>query len=407
MKIALVHDHLTQEGGAERVLQVFQHIWPNAPTYTLVYDESRLGDLFRGHAVIPSFLQHFPLARRHPQWYLPLMPTATESYDLRAYDVVLSSCSALAKGVITRSNTVHLCYCHTPTRYLWSDTHQYVSDLPFPRWLKWGIRRLLTPLRQWDQLAANRVDMFIANSTNVAERIAKYYRRQSEVVYPPVAVDSFWVAKHPGKYFLTGGRLVPYKRLDLVVAAFNRLDMPLHVFGVGPELAKLRALAKPNIEFLGHLPPAALADRYARAVAFIQPQVEDFGITAIEAMAAGRPVIAFAAGGAMETVIPGRTGLLFDEQSWESLADAVMRFTPQRFDSLAIRRHAEQFSVARFCQRMAAIVEREWQQLQSRRAPVHQVSDAIRESRAVFTHQPAAVTGQGTTPPPDREHVPR
>ena len=384
MKLALVHDHLTQEGGAERVLQVFQQIWPQAPTYTLVYNEERLRHLFAGHRIIPSFLQHFPWARRHPQWYLPLMPTATESYDLRAYDVVLSSCSALAKGVITRSNTVHVCYCHTPTRYLWSDTHQYVNDLPYPRFVKWEIRRILTRLRLWDQLAANRVDVFIANSRNVAERIAKYYRRESEVVYPPVEVDRFHMAAQPDRYFLTGGRLVPYKRFDLVVSAFNRLGMPLQVFGDGPESEKLRAMAKPNVTFLGRLPHEELADRYARCLAFIQPQVEDFGITAIEAMAAGRPVIAFAAGGSMETVIAGRTGMLFDEQSWESLADAVMRFEPARYSSAVIRKHAEQFSAAHFRDRIKAVIEREAQRLLERRSHVHQVSDALREGRAVI-----------------------
>src|SRR3989344_953905 len=195
MKIALIHDHLTQEGGAERVLKVFQEIWPEAPTFTLVYDADRVGHLFTGHRIVTSFLQRFPGARRHPQWYLPLMPTATESYDLRKYDVVLSSCSAFAKGVITRSNTVHICYCHTPTRYLWSDTHQYVEDLPYPRFVKWKIRRLMTGLRTWDQVAAQRVDRYVANSRNVAERIAKYYRRESEVVYPPVEIEQFAAAK--------------------------------------------------------------------------------------------------------------------------------------------------------------------------------------------------------------------
>ncbi len=389
MQVAFVHDHLTQEGGAERVLQAFQAIWPEAPTYTLVFDPERLGSLVAGHRIVPSFLQRFPGARRHPQWYLPLMPTATESYDLRPYDVVLSSCSALAKGVITRSNTVHLCYCHTPTRYLWSDTHQYVADLPYPRFMKWAIRRMLTRLRAWDQQAAQRVDRFIANSRNVSERIAKYYRRDSVVVYPPVDVARFTVTRPAGRFFLTGGRLVPYKRFDLVVQAFNRLGIPLQVFGEGPESPKLRALAKPNVRLLGKISPEALAECYARCRAFIQPQVEDFGITAVEAMAAGRPVIAYGAGGAMETVVPGLTGALFEEQTWESLADAVVRFQPEAYEPEKIRRSARQFSAATFSAKIRALVEGEWQQLQARRWPAHRVSDAIREHRAVFTQTPA------------------
>lgn len=383
MKLALVHDHLVQPGGAENVLRVLQDIWPQAPTYTLVYHAARMGEMFGDRKIIPSFLQRFPLACRHPQWYLPLMPTATESYDLRAYDVVLSSCSALAKGVITRSNTVHLCYCHTPTRYLWSDTHQYVNDLPYPAVVKWTIRRLLTRLRAFDQLAAQRVDRFIANSRNVAERIAKYYRREATVIYPPVDVAQFQVRERPARYFLTGGRLVPYKRFALVVAAFNRLGLPLRVFGEGPELARLRRLALPNIEFVGYLERAALADCYAGCLAFIQPQIEDFGITAVEAMACGRPVIAYVAGGAIETVVPGKTGVLFEEQTWESLADAVIRLQRERYDPRIIRQSAEQFSVAAFRQRMRELVETEWSARQERRWTAHQAADAVGAGRAV------------------------
>lgn len=367
MKIALVHDHLTQEGGAEKVLRALQEIWPHAPTYTLVYDERRVGSLFAGHEIRPSWLQHLPGAVRYNRLLLPWMPMATESYRLNEYDVVLSSSSAFSKGVITQATTLHLCYCHTPTRYLWTDTHEYVAELPYPRFIK---RLLLPPLlsrlRQWDFLAAQRVDRYIANSKTVAGRIDKFYRRDSTVVHPPVATTQFRPALQVDKFFLTGGRLVSYKRFDLAVRAFNRIGLPLTVFGDGPELRKLRALAKPNVTFTGRVGEAELADLYRRCVAFINPQVEDFGITAIEAMASGRPVIAYAGGGALEIVVGGRTGVFFHEQSWEALADCVVRFAPEQFDSAAIHAYAQQFSLDRFKDQIRTLVENEYAAFRAR-----------------------------------------
>ncbi len=363
MKLALVHDHLIQEGGAERVLQVFQEIYPQAPTYTLFFDQSKLGQIFKNKDIRTSFLQNWPGALKHYQWFLPFMSTATESYDLMEYDVVLSSCSAMAKGVITRSNTLHFCYCHTPTRYLWSDTHRYLEELKYNRLIKKLIPPILTKLRAWDQLAALRVDYFIANSKNVADRIKKYYRRDSLIIHPPVATKQFQISNEIGKYFLTGGRLVAYKRFDLAISAFNRLGIPLKIFGTGPEEKKYKAMAKPNIEFLGKISQEDLAKLYSQAIAFIHPQIEDFGLTAVESMASGRPVIAYAAGGACETVVEKKTGKFFDEQTWEALADAIVRFKPEDYNPIEIKNYAEQFGVERFKKEITELIKTEWQKI--------------------------------------------
>ena len=365
MRIALVHDHLIQDGGAERVLAVLQDIWPEAPTYTLLYDPSRFGQEFSQKEIKTSFLQHWPGALKHYQWFLPIMPFATESYNLMDYDVVVSSSSAMAKGVITRSNTLHLCYCHTPTRYLWSDTHRYVEELKYNRVIKKVVPYFLKRLRAWDQLAAQRPDVFVANSRNVANRIKKYYRRQSQVIHPPVNTRAFTVSPRVDKYFLTGGRLVAYKKFDLTIQAFNRLGIPLKIFGEGPEYKALKNLAKPNVEFVGKVPSDQLARLYSQAVAFINPQIEDFGITAVESMAAGRPVIAYAAGGACETVVPGKTGQFFDEQTWEALADTVVRFKPEKYQPQIVKVHAEQFSVERFKEQISEVVRRESQKIKA------------------------------------------
>jgi glycosyltransferase involved in cell wall biosynthesis len=365
MKIALVHDHLIQEGGAEKVLEVFEQIWPQAPIYTLLYNEKKIGEVFKNKEIKTSFLQNWPGALNHYQWFLPFMPTATESYDLMDYDVILSSCSAMAKGVITRSNTLHFCYCHTPTRYLWSDTHRYIEELKYNRLIKKIIPLILTKLRAWDQLAALRVDYFIANSKNVSDRIKKYYRRKSVIIHPPVATHQFKISQKVDRYFLTGGRLVAYKKFDLTIKAFNRLGIPLKIFGAGPEEKKLKSLAKSNIEFLGKVVSNDLAKIYSQAIAFIHPQIEDFGITAVESMAAGRPVIAYAAGGACETVVEKKTGQFFDEQTWEALADTVVRFKPENYNPSLIKSYAEQFSVDRFKNEIKNFIENKWQKLKN------------------------------------------
>lgn len=357
MKVALVHDYLSQDGGAERVLKALQELYPEAPTFVLFYDKSKLPEhYFRGE-VRNTFLQYLPGIKSHYRWYLPLMPHATECHDLADYDVVISSSSAFAKGVLTAPGTMHVSYCHTPTRYLWTDTHSYLEEIKS----NWLVKRLLLPvlisrLRVWDQLAAGRVDFFIANSETVRGRIQKYYRRDATVVFPPVDTSQYGISQEFGDYFLTGGRLVYYKRFDLVVRAFNRLGIKLKVFGSGPEEGKLREMANANIEFTGQVTDAEKARLYSQALAFINPQVEDFGITAVESMAAGRPVLAFAAGGALETVRDGITGSFFNEQSWNAILDKVLRFDPAMFDPQKIREQALVYDAANFKKQIAEFV---------------------------------------------------
>jgi glycosyltransferase involved in cell wall biosynthesis len=356
MNIALVHDYLIQDGGAERVLQAFHDIWPEAPVFVLLHDRRKMPQM-TGWDVRTSFLQDMPFALRSHKHLLPLMPTATESYDLSEYDAVLSSTSAFAKGVITRPDTVHVCYCHTPTRYLWSDTHSYVRENVKNLPTRLAIHPLLSKMRIWDQLAAARVDKFIANSQTVQDRITKYYDRESDIINPPVDTHSFSVAKDLDDYFLAGGRLVPYKRFDLIVEAFNRLGKPVKIFGIGPDLERLRNLSRPNIEFVGKVSDEEKARLYSRAQAYLHPQEEDFGITAVEAMAAGRPVIAYGKGGGAETVKPGRTGIWLKTQSWKELADAVDRFRAEDYAPQDIRAHAKQFDVEMFKQQIKTYME--------------------------------------------------
>lgn len=359
MKIALVHDYLVQDGGAERVLQALQQIWPEAPTYTLFFDPQRL-PVFRDKDVRTSFLQRAPLIKTKYQMYVALMPTAMEQLDLSDYDVVVSNTSAFAKGVIVRRDALHICYCHTPTRYLWSDTHSYVQELRLPRLAKSLLLPVLSYLRLWDRQAAERVDHFIANSKTVEERIKKYYRRDSRIIYPPVEIDRFSISSEPKTYFLAGGRLVAYKRFDLIVEAANKTGLPVKIFGTGPIEEELRRSAHENVTFVGKISDEEKARLYAGARAFIHPHEEDFGITAVESMAAGRPVIAYRKGGATETILEGVTGEFLDEQSWEELADTMIRFDDKRYDPERIRAHAGTFHQTTFQQSIRQFVEEAW-----------------------------------------------
>lgn len=357
MKVALVHDFLTQNGGAEKVLESFKGVYTEAPIHVLFSDKKKFAHMFNGADIKDSFLQNYPFILSKYRWYLSFMPAAIESMDFSKYDVVLSSVSAFGKGVITQPETVHICYCHTPTRYLWSDAQNYLKELKAPWLVKKYLPLLMNKLRVWDKMAAERVDYFIANSYTVQERIWKYYNRPSEVIYPPVQVSKFKIADKVGDYFLAGGRLVNYKKFDLIIQAFNRLGLPLYIYGSGPEEKKLKEMAKSNVKFLGRVSNEDLLKIYGEALAYIQPQLEDFGITAVESMACGRPVIAYAKGGSLETVKEGLSGTFFKHQDWASLADAVIKFKPEDYDPVAIREYSKRFSEENFQLQIKNFVE--------------------------------------------------
>ncbi|HEU0051504.1 MAG TPA: glycosyltransferase, partial [Patescibacteria group bacterium] len=356
MKVALVHDYLIQDGGAERVFLAMHELFPEAPVFTLFFNPEHVHESFRKMDVRASRLNRFPFAQTHYQLYLPFMAEATEAMDLSGFDLVLSSSSSFAKGVISPSEATHICYCHTPTRFLWEERSHYVRDLRYPTFVKWFLPGYLHRLRQWDRIAAERPDAFVTNSRTSRERIRRYYQREAEVIPPPVDVSRISVSRDPGAYWLAGGRLVPYKRFDLIVQAFAKLNLPLKIFGEGPERENLERLAGPKTEFLGHVDDQVKVQLYEHAIGFLYPQIEDFGITAVEAMAAGKPVIAYGRGGATETVVHGVTGLHFDWQCWEDIGNAVMRFDASRFDPQTIRAHAEQFSKERFQERMRQFI---------------------------------------------------
>lgn len=361
MKIALVHDYLAQDGGAEKVLEAFHEIWPDAPIFVLFYDKNKL-PRFAQADIRESFIAKLPYGRTRYQWFLPMMPIATERHNLHKFDVVFSSTSAFAKGVLTRPETVHISYCHTPTRYLWTDTHEYIADLKYNAIIKSFLPRLIHRMRIWDKMSVDRVDHFIANSDTVRQRIHKYYRRESDIIHPPVDTHKFFISNDAKEYFVTGGRMVPYKRFDLVVHVFNRLRWPLKIYGDGPELENLKKMALPNIEFLGRISDEEKAKVLSKAKAFIHPQVEDFGITPVESMACGRPVIAYPVGGATETVIPGKTGVFFHEQTWESLLDAVLHFDEHKWDSNVIRAHALNFASENFKRKIKNYIENKYEE---------------------------------------------
>jgi glycosyltransferase involved in cell wall biosynthesis len=369
MKIALVHDYLNQYGGAEKVLEAFLEIFPNAPIYTLLYDKKIVSKFFPNNKIKTSFLQKLPFIKKHHRIFPPLMPLAVERLDLSDYDIVLSDSAAFGKGVITKPETLHICYCHTPIRYAWDDSHKYVREFSMFKLAKIFVPIFMNYLRLWDREAAHRVDKFICNSNFVAQRIKKYYKQESTVIYPPIDVGNFGLldsgvnfAKSKTDYFLMVGRLLPYKRFDMAIEAFNKLEMPLKIIGSGPEMKKLKKLANWNIEFLGEMDNKNLKEYYQKCQALIFPQEEDFGIVALEAMACGRPVIAYRGGGALESVLEGKTGVFFDEQSIESLVEAVKNFDASRFDSEAIHQHALKFDKEIFKKKIKDFIDKNWEE---------------------------------------------
>jgi glycosyltransferase involved in cell wall biosynthesis len=357
LKIAFVVSWLNQHGGAERVLEAVHELYPDAPIYTSIADLRALPATYRDWDIRVSFLNRFPGVHRHHQLFLPFFPLAFESLDLHGYDVVLSIPSAFAHGVLTSSATRHLCYCLTPARFLWQ-YREYVENEAVGRSARFLLPLLISPLRQWDRLAAERVDEFFAISRLVQSRIAKFYRRTSSIVYPPVAVSDFQVLdSEVGDYFLIVSRLVPYKRVDLAVQAFNQLGLPLVIAGDGRDRARLEKMAQPNIRFAGRVSDVERRRLMARCRAFVFPGEEDFGIAPLEANASGRPAIAFAGGGALDTIIEGLNGVFFREPSAGSLAERVRTFDPSQFEPLGIRAHAERFDVRVFQAKMRELVE--------------------------------------------------
>jgi len=360
MRLAIVFSWLNQYGGAERVLEVVHDMYPQAPIYTSVYRSEALPERYRQWDIRPSFMDHIPLARRKQQWFLPLYPLAFESFDLRGYDLVLSIPSGFAHGVLTSEHTPHVCYCLTPPRFLWG-YHGYIEREGVSRLGQAIMAPMLKSLRLWDLAAANRVDRFVAISRTVRERIAKHYRRDADIIYPPVDIDLVGAAADvpAGDYYLVTSRLVPYKRIDLAVRAFTELGLPLKIVGEGRDRAALERLAGPNVEFLGFVRDDAEVRRLmASCKAFVFPGEEDFGLTPVEALSAGRPVIAYGAGGALDTVSEGRTGVLFDEPTPASLAAAVRRLEGLTFDSATLRAEAQRFGVPRFQLELDAVLQR-------------------------------------------------
>lgn len=352
MKIAFVHEYLNQFGGAERMLQVLCALYPEAPIYTLIYDRNATGRVFDDKVIHTSFLQKMPLAKKHHRAFPLLMPLAMEQFDFSEYDTVISISASFAKGVLTKPGTRHICYCLTPPRFLWDDSQKFVEEFGYSRLVKKFLAPFITYLRMWDQEASRRVDDFWAISNFIKERIDKYYRRPSTVIYPPVNVGKFHVSDSPaggrGDYFFMAGRLVSYKRFDLAIRVFNRLGLPLRIVGIGPEFNKLKKMAGKNIQFLDLVSDEQLAGLYAGSRALIFPQEEDFGIVPLESMASGKPVIAYRAGGVLETVVEGKTGLFFREMTEDSLAEAIRKFETTKFDPWECRRQAEKFNIEVF-----------------------------------------------------------
>jgi glycosyltransferase involved in cell wall biosynthesis len=368
MRVALIHDHLAQDGGAEKVLQAFAEMFPGAPIFTLLCEPDNINKNYKNRKIDTSIIQKLPGGVKHYQWYMPFMPMAVEFFDLSGYDLVLSDSSSFAKGVITRPETLHIDYCHTPTRYLWSDTHSYINELKYNKWFKKIISLVLNYIRMWDRLAADRADIIIANSETVKRRIKKYYQRDSEVIYPPVNTKFYNLQDYDDeklkaeKYFLVGGRLAPYKRIDLVIESFKAMpDKKLKIFGNGVDSLRLKKIADnaPNIEFLDRVEDVSLAKLYRNAEALIHPQEEDFGISAVEAMACGTPVIAYRKGGALETIIENQTGAFFNEQTVEDVKKSIVSFKRDNFSEKTIRLQAEKFSTENFKQKISAYIDGE------------------------------------------------
>jgi glycosyltransferase involved in cell wall biosynthesis len=361
MKIALVHDYLNQYGGAERVLDEMHAIWPDAPVYTSIYAPDRMPERYRDWDIRVSALNRVPFARRKHQALLLLLPQAFESFDLDDYDLVVSSSSGFAHGVLTRPQTLHVCYCHSPPRFLW-DYHHYARSEGLGRAARFVVEASLPRLRVWDRVAADRADAWVSTSRLVKARIERFYGKTSTVIPPPVDIGRFEVGEAPGSYFLMLMRLVGWKHPQVAVEACTRLGLPLVVAGDGRDLAGLKEAAGPSVRFVGRVDDVQMRALYRDCRALILPAEEDFGITPLESMASGRPVIAYGCGGVLDTVVEGATGLFFEAQEAAALEAVLQRFDDRDFDPALIRAHAGQFDRSVFATRLSQRVE-EAQQL--------------------------------------------
>lgn len=374
LRVALVHDFLNQYGGAEKVLEVLCEMFPTAPIYTLLYDKEKMQEKFSNREIHTSFLQKLPkFFRRRFKYFLPFLPTAPESFDLREFDLVISSSGAWSKGIITRLDTMHIAYIHSPMRFVWDYNEKYLRD---ERKEKWGfiIRPVLSYFRIWDKLASDRPDHLIANSKYTRSRIKKYYRRESEVIYPPVLTSSALrgtclPAGRPSpykgegdkeRYFLIVSRMSAYKKIDKAIEAFNKLELPLVIVGTGKEEKQLKKSAKKNIKFLGFQKDEKLPEIYENARAFIFPGVDDFGIAPVEAMMHGIPVIAIKDGGVVEIIEEGRNGEFFESSTPEVIADGVRRFceNEKKYDREYIKQSVEKFNKERFKNEMEDYIKK-------------------------------------------------
>ncbi|MDZ4770336.1 MAG: glycosyltransferase [Chloroflexota bacterium] len=359
MKLAIVHDWLNQRGGAEDVLEALVALYPDAPIYTSLYAPDIMPERYRSWDIRPLWMDKLPSIHTRHQPYLPLYPVAWGGLDLSAYDVILSNKSGFCHGVRFGARTMHLCYCLAPTRYVWG-LDAYVAREGMSRAAQMALRPLVSVMKRWDYAAAQRVTHFLAISTEIQDRIETYYDRTSEIVYPPVETARFQPSAQVEDYYLIVSRLIPYKRIDLAVQAATRLGVPLKIAGRGRDLDRLRALAGKTVEFLGFVPDADLPDLMARCKAFLFPGLEDFGITPVQAQAAGRPVIAYSGGGALDTVIPDETGALFDTMTVDSLIEAMRAFDAGAYDPAVLRRHAQRFDTEVFNGAITAAVESHW-----------------------------------------------
>lgn len=355
LKVAIVAELLVKMGGAERVVKKLSEMYPDAPIYTLLYDEEKCGRDFSKDRVRPSFLQRFPgFIRKRYRWLLKLMPYAVESFDLSEFDLVISSSSAFAHGVLTGSESVHICYCHTPMRYAWDYAHQYTKEKWFNPVKRWLAESAMEKIRIWDKIAADRVDHYIANSAHVQARISKYYRLPSEIIYPPVETEKLSAESkkigQDGDYFLIMSTLAAYKKIDLVISLFNKTGKRLVIVGDGTEREFLESISGKNIEFKGRVSDTERERWLTGCKGLIFPSEEDFGITMVEALACGKPVLAYGVGGALEIVKPGFNGELFTEQNLASLENALgkLMVNLKKYDHKAIMTDAKRFSDERF-----------------------------------------------------------